>query len=635
MFPISQISVKKRLLTIGLLITFLFTAVIAKLFYVQIIDGVGLQSKALDQWTRDVPIVAARGNIYSSDGSLLAGTTTSYTIYVRPASVESIADVARAIADATSQSYDALYRKIEKRGASELTVAKKVTKECVLAIMKTEVKGVYFSADTSRFYPYGDYMSAVLGFTNADTRGQTGLELYYDKYLVGVNGYELTQTDLIGKQLNGVTTYVPAVKGLNVSLTVESNVQYFAESAVKAALEKYGAKSASCIVMNAVTGGVTAIAQAPSFDLNAIPREDVTRLMELSTMISAGTVFEPGSTFKILTLAIAINEGLTGENDRFFCPGFRIVDGQRIKCWRSIGHGSQTLEEGVCNSCNCVFMDLALRIGVEKLYSYYRALGLNVRTGLDVNGETAGILLKEDTVKTVDLARIGFGQAIAVTPIGLISAVSAIINGGNKVTPHLLDEVKAEDGTLVYHNPEMTGANVISATTSEKVRKLLKSVVSDGSGKHAKVDGYSIGGKTGTAQKYENGTIARGKYLSSFIGFSTVENPEYVILFMVDEPQGYLYYGSLVAAPYVGEIFSKIFQYKEINPTEPMEPPVSVTMPDLIGKSLGEAVKELRSLNLIYELSGDDGTVTSQFPPPLSVITTDSVAYIELSVFAD
>ena len=628
---ISQISTKKRLLAIGLLITFIFVAVLGKLFYIQIIDGVDLQAKALDQWTRDVPIVATRGKVYSANGTLLAGTTTTYTLFVRRASVKDFGEVASVISEVVGLEYDKVYEKISKKGVSEVKIARNIDKETMQKIKSSGAKGIYFSADTQRFYPYGDFLSAVLGFTNVDTQGQTGLELYYNQYLTGTNGYELTQTDLIGRELNSQTTYIPAIDGFNLFLSIDEHIQQIAETAVKSAVEKYSAKSSTCLIMNAKTGGISAIAQAPSFDLNNLPRDDVSQLMAKSTIIPISTVFEPGSTFKILTLAIAINEGKTKESDTFFCPGYRMVDGQRIKCWKSIGHGTQTLEEGVCNSCNCVFMDLAQRVGVEKLYSYYKALGLTSKTGIDLNGETSGILLKQDLVKTVDLARIGFGQAIAITPLGLIRSVSSIVNGGRLVNPRLATAILDKDGKEVYKIPQTVGDRIISEETSERVRKLLKSVVSKGSGKHAGVVGYSIGGKTGTAQKYENGHIAQGKYLSSFIGFSTVEDPEYVVLFTVDEPQGYLYYGSLVAAPYVGEIFSKIFSYKQILPTEPYEVAEKFYMPDLTGLTLGEAVKELRNKEMLFELEGEKGVVVEQFPYPNTICDKNAIAYIKMS----
>lgn len=614
-----------------LLITFLFIGVLGKLFYIQIIDSVRLQAKALDQWTRDIPLVAKRGDFYDVNGGLLAGTETSYTIYVRPTAVTSIEATARAISDATAIEYDKIYAKIDRRGVSEITVAKNVAKEAVIKMKESGADGIYISQNIKRYYPDGDFMSQLLGFTNVDAAGQAGLELYYDKYLTGINGYQLTETDLIGRELNESIRYIPAVDGCNIYLTVDKYIQHFAESAVDAAQLKYNAKNASCIIMNVNSGAIIALAQAPSFDLNNVPRDDIATLFDMSKIIAVSNVYEQGSTFKVLTTAIGINEGVVTETDRFYCSGSKLVDGQKIKCWKTKGHGSQTFAEGVKNSCNVVFMEVAGRAGTETMYKYFREFGLTSVTGIDVSGEASGLLIPEASVKTVDLARIGFGQAIAVTPLELMVASAACVNGGYVVTPYLLDSVYGTDGRLVMKNYPVIKRQVITEQSSERVRKLLEGVVKEGSGRLAGVPGYSIAGKTGTAQKYKNGVIDRGKYLSSFLGFSTVENPEYMIFFMVDEPEGYLYYGSMVAAPYVGEIFAKIFEYKGIEPTEPVITYPEIVIPDLIGLSHVEAIRALKALGVHYEEDGEGDTVTSQFPYPGTIVTTKSAVFIALS----
>ncbi len=625
---ISEISIKRRLLTVMVLITFLFIGVLGKIFYIQIIDGVRLQAKALDQWTRDIPLVATRGGIYDINGNLLAGTDTSYTIYVRPNAMTSVEDTASAIAQAVGLDYDKVYAKINRKGVSEITVAKNVTKQSVIMMKQSGADGIYISQNIKRYYPEGNFMSQILGFTNVDASGQAGIELYYNRYLTGINGYQLTETDLIGREVSSSIKYIPSIDGLNIMLSVDNNIQHFAESAVYSAFSKYNAKNAACVVMDVNTGAILALAQAPGYDLNNVPRDDISALFDMSKIICASNVYEQGSTFKILTTAIGINEGVVKETDRFYCTGSKLVDGQKIKCWKTKGHGSESFAEGVKNSCNVVFMEVALRVGTEIMYKYFREFGLTSVTGIDITGEAAGLLIPEASVKTVDLARIGFGQAIAITPLELMVAASACVNGGKIVTPYLLDSVFDKDGKLVAKNYPQIKRQVISEQSSERVRKLLAGVVEEGSGRLAGVPGYSIGGKTGTAQKYKDGTIDRGKYLSSFIGFSTVENPEYIVYFMVDEPQGYLYYGSLVAAPYVGEIFAKIFEYKGIAPTKPVTAYEEVVMPDLIGMTHIEAVRKLKALGLHYEEDGDGDTVTEQFPFAGTVCTTQNVVFI-------
>ena len=614
-----------------MLITFIFLAVFGKLFYIQVIQGRELQARALDQWTRDVPLQAERGSIFDVNGVELAGCKTTYTLYVRPNSMSSAENTATLISSVLGTPYEDVLEKISKKGVSEITVAKKVSKEEMSALTNGGADGMYFGREIERVYTYGNYMSQLLGFINADGDGQSGLEAYYNEYLRGQDGKELTETDLVGKQVGSDIYYLPETPGLDLRTTIDAYIQFFAENAVNSALSEYNAKSANCVVMNAKTGAISAMAQAPSFDLNHIDRSDVNALFSKMKLNAITSVYEPGSTFKILTTAIALDLGVVSEKDRFYCAGAKTVDGKRIRCWRSIGHGSQTFAEGVQNSCNCVFMELAERIGIERMYAYFEKFGLTEKTGIDFAGETSSIMIKEKNVKPVDAARIGFGQAIAITPMQLIAATAAAVNGGELLTPYLLDSVREKSGSVVLRNYPKSKGKAIDPATSATVRKLLKNVVSLGSGKLAGVAGYSIGGKTGTAQKYENGTIAAGKYVSSFIGFSTVEDPEYIVYFMVDEPQGYRYYGSLVAAPYVGQIFEKIFAYKEIAPTEKEEEIKYTEMPYLIGETAGSAIKTLERSGVRYEIDGIGGRVVAQYPEGGAVLTDRSVVLISLS----
>ena len=614
-----------------MLITFIFLIVGGKLIYLQIVKGKSLQARALDQWTRDVPLGAVRGSIYDTNGVELAGCNTTYTLYVRPNATTSKEATARSIAGVVGISYEEVLEKVSKRGVSEVIVAKKVSKSKMEALIGSGADGIYFGREIERYYQYGNYLSQLLGFVNVDGEGQSGLEGYYDAYLKGQDGKELTETDLVGRELVGDLSYLPATDGLNLNLTIDATIQFFAENAVNSALSEYSAKSANCVVMNAKSGAILAMAQAPSFDLNHIDRSDVAALFAKMKLNALSSVYEPGSTFKILTTAIALSLGVVREKDRFYCAGGRVVDGKRIRCWRSIGHGSQTFAEGVQNSCNCVFMELAERIGVERMYDYFEKFGLMRKTGVDFVGETSSILLKRDQVKTVDAARIGFGQAIAITPMQLIVATAAAVNGGKIVTPYFMKSITDREGRDVIRNYPAEGERVITEETSAVVRKLLKNVVSSGSGKLAGVAGFSIGGKTGTAQKYEGGGIASGKYVSSFIGFSTVENPEYIVYFMVDEPLGYRYYGSLVAAPYVGQIFQKIFEYKSINPTESVKTCTYFEMPDLLDQTAGTAINTMQNLGLSFEISGTGGRVIAQYPEKGEIVSENAIVLIALS----
>lgn len=608
----------KRLSAIILLMVFLFCGVFAKMIYVILVDGEKLQVKAMSQWLRDVPTDAIRGSILDKNGNVLVATSTRYNVYVRPSDTTNKEGVAKLLCEVFGYEYESTLAKISKR-TSEVTVATGATKEQLNKIYSSSLGGIYYAEDNFRYYPYGDFMTQLLGFCSSDGYGQTGLEAYYDKYLQGVNGQILTESDLVGRSfVDGKTYYLPGVDGLSLMTTIDVGLQSIVEGAVKNAVAKFNPKGVMCAVMDYTNGSVLALCEYPSFDLNDVPRDDLTSLFENSKSKFISTVYEPGSTFKILTTASAIDSGAVSVFDRFYCAGSKVVDGKKIRCWKSKGHGSINFAEGVEGSCNCVFMDCALRMGTTTFYDYLKKFGLTKKTGIDMTGETSGIFIDSGLVKNVDLARIGFGQAVAVTPIGLLSATSSVVNGGITVTPHILDKICTSDGTLVASNGLSGGQRVISQSTSATVRGLLESVVTTGSGKGAYVPGYTILGKTGTAQKYENGQIARGKYISSFLGFSASEGANLGVLFIVDEPQGYMYYGSLVAAPIVGDIFESAFAYLGIEPiytgkeSEIMGD--KFELPSFEGMSVTSAKNALAKLGLYCEIDGEGDSVISQYP---------------------
>lgn len=626
----SLVTTRKRLLIVILSITFLFCALCSRLAYIQIFQGKDLQSKASEQWYRDLPLQAPRGKILDTNGEVLVDNKDVFTVYVRPRAVKDAIMVAKNLSQTLELDEAKLFEKISTSKVSEITIKRGVDKEKANSLRALDMTGVYFTMDSKRNYPNSSFMTQILGYTNADNVGQNGLEGYYDKYLKGVNGFSYTGTDIQGNELgNNITSYVPAIAGCDMNLSVDSQIQSFAESAVIGASAEWGSKSASMVVMDCKTGGVLAMATAPAFDLNNPPRNDIDMLNALSKNKMIVDVYEPGSTFKIFTTATAVENGAVGNNDRFYCPGYRVVDGQRIKCWRSIGHGSQNLAEGVMNSCNCVFMDLALRLGTDKLYKGIKDFGFGSTTKIDFFGESRGLLMPQKSVKNVDLARIGFGQAVAVTPLQLVTGVSAVVNGGKLYEPYFVSDIKASSGEKIFTRDKKLVRNVVSNATSEKMREYLEAVVSTGSGKKAQVPGFRIGGKTGTAQKYENGHIAQGKYVSSFVGFAPANDPQYVVLMIVDEPTSYAYYGSILAAPYAGQVFKKIFDYKGIKPTS-SETVKYIDMPHLDGKSLSESIAILKQLGLQYELVGESGKVISTLPAPLTKIPEGDIVLLRL-----
>ena len=608
-------SLRKRISAFIIAISFLFFALIVRLIVVQVFYGNSLQLKAYGQWTRDLPITAERGKIYDSNGATLAVSFTTYDIYIRGREVKDIAKVASVLSKKLNMDYNLIYDKASIKTVSEVLVKLQVDSQTAKEIMKENLSGVFFAESIKRYYPYGDLLTQILGFTTIDNVGQAGIEAYFNNILSGTDGSFLVQSDLQGKEIeNSLRVFVDAVAGDNIYLTIDVNIQRIIEEILEKIMIEQKCKSASCIIMNAKTGEIVASSSKPSFDLNSIPRDDALSLMEMTKNKIVVDVYEPGSTFKILTMSSALESGVTNLNDHFYCSGYNIVDGQRIKCWKTTGHGSQDLTTGLVNSCNVVFMTLAQRMGVENFYSYLKKFGLGSKTGVQIASESSGILMNQDYVKNVDLARIGFGQAVAVTPLQLITAVCAAVNGGTLYTPSIIKQTTSFDGTIKTQNQANAKANVISQTTSNTINEMLKKVVNK-TEEYSFVAGYDVGGKTGTAQKYENGAIARGKYISSFIGTYPASNPEYVMLLLVDEPGAGAYYGSVVASPYAKEIFSKMFEYLNIEPIKEVQNEY-FEMPDLVNKSLLQAITELNNIGVSYEVDGEGGIIVKQLPPP-------------------
>ncbi len=556
-------------------VTFLFFFLIGRFFYVQVVWSGELGYRALDQWTRELPIVAERGKITDRNGVVLADNTTAYTVFARSNAVKDKAKTAALLASALGVDEQAIYEKLTGKKASEITIAKKVEKEKIEKLSTLALDGVYFSRDNVRYYPKEDALCQVVGFTSTDNVGTTGVEKYYDRYLAGKNGELLYETDLVGIEIKGsVATYLPAENGYNVQLTIDYGIQEIAESALEKVFATYSPASAECIVLDVNTFEVLALANYPSYSLNEIPRNDAELLNELTRNRLVCDIYEPGSTFKIVTSAINLEEYARG-NSKAFSPKYvfnssrtRYVDGTTVKCWSNHAngkHSNQTLAEALNTSCNPCFTDMALSLGKETFYRYLSAFGFGQKTGIDYGGEAYGLLMPKEAVRGCDLARIGFGQTIAVSGIQLACATASAVNGGYYYTPRLVKSIYADDGYVLQQNKPTLQNRTVSEKTSSLLSEMLEGVVKNGSGKKAYIEGYKIGGKTGTAQKFENGHIAAGKYVSSFVGFFPADNPQYLTLVIVDEPQG-AYYGSVVAAPCAREIFEGIISLKNIQP---------------------------------------------------------------------
>ena len=559
----------------ALAITFIFFIIAARYFYVQVIWGGKLVLRAADQWNRDIPVIASRGRILDRNGVQLVGNAATYSVFVRPRSVSDKNYAAAVLAGVLDADEGEILKKISASDRSEVTVARQVERDRITELAGYALDGVYFAEDNTRVYAYGDALCQVLGFTSSDGMGISGIEKMYDGVLGGQNGSILYTTDIVGNQTEDTRiVYNAARDGSDISLTVDIAIQLAAEQAMKDVCVSSQAKRAACVVLDPNTFEVLAMVNYPSYDLNDVPRDDPATLNSLSRNTLVCDIYEPGSTFKVLTAAANIQEYLNG-NGAAFSPTYifngsrtRSVDGTTVRCWSDHAngkHSNQTLADALNNSCNPCFTDIALALGTQTFYDYLSAFGLGNVTGIDFAGEALGMLVPQSLVRDCDLARIGFGQTVAVTALQLACAVAAAVNGGNYYVPSLLKGVVAEDG--VKEVTPVLKNRAISGEASAMLRQMLEGVVREGSGKNAYIEGYRVGGKTGTAQKYENGGVASGKYVSSFVGFFPADAPRYLALVIVDEPQG-AYYGSVVAAPAAKALFEDIIAVKNILPYE-------------------------------------------------------------------
>ena len=550
------------------------------MFYIQIVQGKDLQSKAIDQWTRDLPVAASRGLIVDRNGVVLADNSEVYAVYLRCRLLGDVDKTAEILAETLDMDENALKEKIRTHATSEITVKKKADKSAIAKLKEYDLPGVYFTTDSKRVYPYGDMLCQILGYTSVDGAGQSGLELRYDEYLKGYDGEILYESDLTGVDIDCKSArYIRATDGLNVRLTIDYEIQRICDAVTQAAYLEYSPKTAAIIVIDPSNGQILAVSENPSYDLNDVPRNDAELLNKASRCSLIVDSYEPGSTFKVLTAAANIEEYLNGNpkafslNYVFNSSRYRIVDGKKIKCWSNHAngkHSNENLAMALNNSCNPCFVDIGLSLGKEKMYEYIEKFGYGKTTGVDFNGETSGMLVPESAVKNGDIARISFGQTIAVTPLQLACATAAAVNGGTYYEPYFVKDIYDKNGRIAEIINPKAKRRVISEKASRILAGYLEGVVRDGSGKQAYIAGYKVGGKTGTAQKFENGVLSVGKNVMSFVGFFPANNPKYLALAIVDEPNGGRY-GSTVAAPLVKKVFEGIIESKNIKAFEKVE----------------------------------------------------------------
>lgn len=561
---------KRKILVVFLCAAVIILGLAGRLVYLMIFDAEYYQEKAKALHEREREIKAARGEIVDIHGTVLATNKTVCTISVIHSQIKEPEKVIRELSAALEMDENIVRKKVEKVSSME-RVKTNVDKKTGDAIRNLELEGVKVDEDFKRYYPYNELASKVLGFTGGDNQGIIGLEVKYEEYLKGKNGTILTTTDARGIELDAVAEdRIEPVSGNTLQISLDYNIQMYAQQMAEKVMEEKQADRVAILLMNPQNGEILAMVNVPEFNLNdpftlntGVDEENLSaeeKQDALNQMWRNGCIndtYEPGSTFKIITASACLEEGVVSLTDQFSCPGYRVVEDRKIRCHKVGGHGGETFVQGIQNSCNPVFIEIGLRLGVENFCDYFEQFGLMGMTGVDLPGEASTIMHKEENIGQVELATMSFGQSFQVTPIQMAATVSSLVNGGKRVTPHFGVRILDQEGKEVEEFAYDDGRRVISEETSETMQMLLESVVSEGSGKNAYVEGYHIGGKTATSQ-----TLPRSanKYISSFIGFAPADNPQVLGMCVIYNPQG-VYYGGTIAAPVVGNIFENIFPY--------------------------------------------------------------------------
>lgn len=651
---------RKRIVIGFVLLSLVMVGLLFRVGWHQIVRADELTQKARDQQTQDVPIAAKRGTIYDRNGKELASSITCYSVWVRPAQLKEakseneINALAEQLADITGEKVDLVRTRLTREEAL-VRVAKYLDKDAADAIRKLSISALQISEDTRRYYSLGNFASQVLGSVNDDNAGRTGIELEYDQYLSGVAGRWVRNVDVNSNELlDGSEEYHEAQDGLNVVLTIDEAIQYYAEKAVAKGMEETDADRIMCLIMNPNTGEILANVVSPGFDPNnATEPDDEDALKEFSKLSAAeqnqylfdlwrnpivSDTYEPGSTFKLLTTSSALEEKVISLHDTFTCNTYVNVSGINLHCWSARDHGTQTVKQAVGNSCNPAHAKIAMKMGAATFYKYLGLYGITDKTGVDYPGETSSIMYNLESVGPVELATMGYGQSISLTPIQLLTAVNAIGNGGDLLQPHYVKALTDSDGNVVKEYETTVVRKVLSSKTAREMREIMEYVVSDGGGGTAKIPGYRVGGKTGTANKVEAGSGKYGKYyFSSFLGMAPMDDPQVSILVVIDSPKG-AFYGSQVAAPIAKEILEDTLRYLNVEPEYTAEEQKEIegnytVVPDVTGVEFSEAAgiiggKELKYSRPDNTKDDDNFVVKGQYPKAGTKVKRGTVVYV-------
>ena len=627
----AELHIRKRVLTLLVLLIFLFGVLVCRIAYLTTARSAELTSRGVRQWTREGTVYARRGNILDTNGQTLVMSATAYIVSVEPGKVQDVQAFARAISPILGLSEKKVAEKASQRGKSSVTLKRQVSRETADQLRQLKqskdaetaaaASALLFDEDVRRVYLRGAFLTQTLGLVNVDGVGQSGLEQQYETLLRGEAGRSMRSVDGKARPIyDSGNLYIEPQDGSTIRLTIDATIQEIVEKAMRECYEVNKAQAVHALVMDVYTGAVLAMCSKPDYDPNDPPREQLDALQSLMRIRLISDSYEPGSTFKILTAAAALDSGVTTPEDGFYCSGKIKVDGDTIKCWGS-PHKAETMAQALQNSCNPVFVELALRMGAQRFYQYLHAFGLGSKTNIDLQGEESGILIPVNSVKNVDLARIGFGQSVAVTPIQLLTAACSVLNGGRLMRPYLLKEAVSPDGTVLYRTSPKVVSTPISEETSLIMRKLLEDVVAVGGAKNARIPGYRIGGKTGTAQVYKDGRIVRNVHIGSFLGFAPADDPRIALLVIVDEADTPVDYGGTTAAPFARQILEDVLPYLGYQPDEG-EDSEPVQVPDVTGQPLWEARRTLSSMGLKVLDDGGSGSVTAQMPSAGATLRT-------------